>query len=163
MKGIHPWIHRSRLRIYLRPNLHVFPGLPTPHSQQPVIIHPSGNELWAVEKILNDRISDRKRQFLIHWKGYDEIETTWEPLEHLEAIRDDIRTYWFNTYNEGIPFEVPWTHNDVWSAWTLQDPKFIPLSPEPDPDGLWKPIQDSDYSESEASTLPPLDKSEMET
>jgi len=163
MKGIHPWIHRSNLRIYLRPNLEAFPGLPTPHPQEPVIIDASGNELWAVEKILNDRIYRRKRQFLIHWKGYDEIEATWEPLEHLEAIRDDIRTYWFNTYNQAIPFEVPWTHNDVWSAWTLQDTEFIPLSPELDPDGFWKPIQDSDYSESEASTLPPLDESEMET
>jgi len=97
MKGIHPWIHRTHLRIYLRPNLEALPGLPTPHPQQPVVIDGSGNELWAVEKILIDRIYRRKRQLIIHWKGYDEIEATWETLEHLEAIRDDIRTYWFNT------------------------------------------------------------------
>jgi len=163
MKGIHPWIHRTHLRIYLRPNLEAFPGLPTPHPQQPVTIDASGNDLWAVEKILNDRIYRKKRQFLVHWKGYDEIEATWEPIENLEYLRDDIKTYWFDTYGEAIPFEIPWTHNEAWSAWTVQEPEYIPLSPELDPDGFWAPVQDSDYTDEEEKHLPTLDESNMET
>ena len=68
------------------------------------------------------------------------------------------------TYNETIPFHLPWTHNEVWAAWTVQQPEYIPLSPELDPDGFWAPIQDSDYSETETCyTLPSLHESEMET
>jgi len=39
MQGIHPWIHRSHLRIYLRPDLKVFPGVPEPSSKEPVTIN----------------------------------------------------------------------------------------------------------------------------
>ena len=107
MQGIHPWIHRSHLRIYLRPNLKAFPGLPEPASKEPVTIDASGQEEWEVEKVLKDRIYRKKCQFLIHWKGYDEIEATWEPLDILEGASTALRTYWFETYNETIPFHLP--------------------------------------------------------
>jgi len=44
MQGIHPWIHRSHLRIYLTPDLKAFPGLPEPSSKEPVTIDASGQE-----------------------------------------------------------------------------------------------------------------------
>ena len=44
MQVIHPWIHHSHLRIYLRPNLKAFPGLPEPASKEPVTIDASGQE-----------------------------------------------------------------------------------------------------------------------
>ena len=37
-QGIHHWIHRSHLRIYVRPNLKAFPGLLEPASKEPVTI-----------------------------------------------------------------------------------------------------------------------------
>jgi hypothetical protein len=97
---------------------------------------------------------------LVHWKGENEIDATWEPLDHLEGASNTLRTYWFDTYGEQIPFEPPWTHNETFSNWTVQKPEFEPLTPELDPDGFWSPIQDSDYSESES--LPPIAESEME-
>ena len=164
MQGIHPWIHRSPLGIYLRPDLNTFPGLAEPACKEPVTIDASGQEEWEVEKVLKDRIYPKKRQFLIHWKGYDEIEATWELLDALEGASTALRTHWFETYNETFPFYLPWTHNEVWSAGTVQQPEYIPLSPELDPDGFWAPIQGSDYSETEKCyTLPFLDESEMET
>ena len=54
MHGIHPWIHRSHLRIYLRPDLKAFPGLPQPAPKEPVTIDASGQEEWEVEKVLKD-------------------------------------------------------------------------------------------------------------
>ena len=42
MQGIHPWNHRSHLRIHLRADLKAFPGLPEPAPNEPVTIHPSG-------------------------------------------------------------------------------------------------------------------------
>jgi len=44
MQGIHPWIHCSHLRIYFRPDLKAFRGLPEPSSKEPVTIDASGQE-----------------------------------------------------------------------------------------------------------------------
>jgi len=41
MQGIHPWIHHSHLRIYPRPDLKAFPGLPERTSKKPVTINVS--------------------------------------------------------------------------------------------------------------------------
>ena len=159
MQGIHPWILCSHLRIYLRPDLKTFLGLPEPAPKEPVTIDASGPAEWEVEKVLMDRIYWRKCQLLIHWKEYDEIEAIWEPLDALEGARTVLRTYCFKTYNETIPF-----HLEVSSTWTVQQPEYIPLSPELDPDKFWAPIQDCDYSEQETCyTHPTLDESEMET
>ena len=113
MQGIHPWIDRSHLRIYLRPDHKAFPGLPEPASKEPVTIDTSGQEAWEVETVLKYRIYRKQRQFLIHWKGYDEIEATWEPLDALEGVSTALRTYWFETYNETIPFHHPSTHYEI--------------------------------------------------
>ena len=164
MQGIHPWIHRSHLRISLRPDLQAFPGLPEPISKEPVTIDASGREEWEVEKVIKDQIYRKQRRFLIHRKGYDEIEATWEPLNVLEGATTALRTYWFDTCNETIPFHLPWTYNECWSAWTVLTSEYIPLSPELYPAGFWIPIQDSDYSENETCySLPSLDESELET
>ena len=50
MQGRDSWIHRSHLRIYLRPDLKAFPGLPEPASKEPFTIDASGEEEWEVEK-----------------------------------------------------------------------------------------------------------------
>ena len=59
MQGIHPWIHRSHLRIYLRPDLKAFPGHPEPASKEPVTIDPSGQEEWEVKRFLRIEYIER--------------------------------------------------------------------------------------------------------
>ena len=164
MQGIHPWIYRSHLRIYLRPDLKAFPGLPEPTSKERVTLDALGQEEWEVEKVFKERIYHKKCKFLIHWKGYNKIEATWEPLDALEGASTALTIYWFDTYNETIPFHLSWTHNEYWSAWTVQEPDYVPLSLALDLDGFWSPIQDSDYFETETYfSLPSLDETELET
>src|SRR5688572_26345348 len=80
MSGIHPWIHRSHLRIYNKPDNIMYPGQRMAPPPAPVELDAQGEEQWEVEKILNDKIYWRKRMFLIKWKGFPDYEATWEPL-----------------------------------------------------------------------------------
>ena len=54
---------------------------------------------YTIERITDHRITKDGKQYLVHWKGYDEDENTWEPAEAIEkdapgAVDDykDVRT-----------------------------------------------------------------------
>lgn len=40
---------------------------------------------WEVEKILDVRVRDGIKEYLLKWVGYDESESTWEPQEYLSC------------------------------------------------------------------------------
>jgi Chromo (CHRromatin Organisation MOdifier) domain len=48
---------------------------------------------FLVERILDERSKHGKLEFLIKWLGYPEHESTWEPLEHLDELDDEIAEF----------------------------------------------------------------------
>jgi hypothetical protein len=52
----------------------------------------SENE-YIVEKILDKRIEDGIVEYYIKWEGYDDIESTWEPMENLDNIQNLIAEF----------------------------------------------------------------------
>ena len=76
---IHPVVNVSRVKPYLGP----LPGQPV---SQPSPIHVSEecNEEYEVDYIVASCIYQRQLQYLVHWKGYEEHERTWEPLSNLK-------------------------------------------------------------------------------
>lgn len=53
------------------------------------------NESYEIEAIVDDRMKNKIRYFLVKWAGFeDEDEMTWEPEEHLESCRDLIDKYY---------------------------------------------------------------------
>ena len=78
----HPVFHIARLKPWLsgdrvRKNI---PG----HQPGPLR---RAEDTYEVEKILDTRISNGKRQYLVLWKGYPRYDATWEPEENLEGSR----------------------------------------------------------------------------
>ena len=67
---------------YLRPfRKGVYPtqiAKPTPPAE---LIN--GEEEWEVETIKDSRYSRGQLQYLVHWKGFNVSEDTWEPARHL--------------------------------------------------------------------------------
>ncbi|CAJ0948265.1 unnamed protein product [Ranitomeya imitator] len=67
--AIHNVFHRSLLRRY------VAPMVPSVDPPAPVLVE--GELEYVVEKILDSRISRRKLQYLVKWKGYGQEDNSW--------------------------------------------------------------------------------------
>ena len=76
---IHPVVNVSRVKSYLGP----LPGQPVSH---PGLIHVSEDrdKEYEVDAIIDSHIYKGKLQYLVHWKGYDKSERTWEPVSNLK-------------------------------------------------------------------------------
>merc|ERR1711990_289868 len=51
----------------------------------------SGEE-FDVEEILDDKIEDGEKMYLIKWRGYSQDDNTWEPISNLDCP-DNIANY----------------------------------------------------------------------
>ena len=76
---IHPVVNISRVKLYLGP----LPGQPV-SCPGPIHVTEDCDEEYEVDTIIDSRIYKGKLQYLVHWKGYDESERTWEPVSNLK-------------------------------------------------------------------------------
>ena len=54
----------------------------------------AGKDLYEPEKVLAQRIAKGGvTQFQVKWKGYDNKDNTWEPIEHLAGCEDMISEF----------------------------------------------------------------------
>jgi hypothetical protein len=79
---IHPVFHVSLLKPK-DPDHTAFPQPPPP---DPVTV--SGQLEYEVEAILDSKRYYRSIRYLVHWKGYDASERTWEPYSSLTNCHD---------------------------------------------------------------------------
>jgi len=50
----------------------------------PIHVSEESNEEYEVDYIVASRVYKRQLQYLVHWKGYEEHERTWEPSSNLK-------------------------------------------------------------------------------
>ena len=58
-------------------------------SQDPIF----SGQAYEISAILDHHDSGNHCQYLVHWKGYDKAQSTWEPIENFNDI-DIINQYW---------------------------------------------------------------------
>ena len=68
-----------------------FPTQQVPPPPPPELIGDA--EEWEVESVKDSRFSRRQLQYLVHWKGYDVSEDTWEPAKHLEHAPELVQAF----------------------------------------------------------------------
>jgi hypothetical protein len=92
---IHPKVHARRLKRAHDNDPVLFPGRVPP---EPPPIDTEDNQ-YIIEAILDHRVVRKKREFLIHWEGYSDIEDSW-------VKEVDIYPEMVKTYLEGLATEV---------------------------------------------------------
>ena len=76
---IHPVVNVSCVKPYLGP----LPGQPRSWPS-PIQVSKECNEEYEVEYIVASHIYRCQLQYLVHWKGYEEHECTWEPISNVK-------------------------------------------------------------------------------
>ena len=91
---IHPKVHARRLKLAHNNDPILFPGRVPP---EPPPIDADDNQ-YTIEAILDHRVVRKKREFLVHWEGYSDVEDSW--------IREmDIDPEMVKAYLEGLEIE----------------------------------------------------------
>ena len=93
---IHPVVNISRVKPYLGP----LPGQPIP-CPGPIHVTEDRNEEYEVDTIVDSHLYKGKLQYLVHWKGYDESERTWEPVSNLKNSPEIVEQ--FHKFNPSAP------------------------------------------------------------
>ena len=85
---IHPVVNISWIKPYLGP-------MEGQILYQPRLVHVTkdrDNE-WEVDHIVDSRLKNKKLEYLIHWRGYDDSDCTWEPKSNLRNAKDTIHDF----------------------------------------------------------------------
>jgi tRNA pseudouridine-54 N-methylase len=84
---IHPVFHVSLLEPYKTLDIQGRRQMSTPP------IEVDNNDEFKVEEILDSMRRQNKLEYLIHWRGYDISERTWEPSKNLANASTKVRAF----------------------------------------------------------------------
>eukprot|EP00042_Codosiga_hollandica_P057289 m.844685 g.844685 ORF g.844685 m.844685 type:complete len:201 (-) comp59545_c0_seq5:3372-3974(-) len=65
------------------------------------------DEVFEVEAIRDHEIRNGATFFFVKWKGYEESDNSWEPVEHLQASCVKLLAAYWKKHNEDASQEVP--------------------------------------------------------
>ena len=111
MLRIHPVVNISRVKPYLGP----LPGQPVSRPG-PIHVTEDRDEEYEVDAIVDSRIYKGKLQYLVHWKGYDESERTWEPVSNLKNSPEIVEQ--FHKSHSSAPRRLRMTQADFSSLFS---------------------------------------------
>ena len=82
---IHPVVNVSQVKPYLEP----MEGQ-TLYCPRPVHVTKDRDNEWEVDHIMDSCLKNKKLEYLIHWRGYDDSNHMWEPKSNLRNAKDTI-------------------------------------------------------------------------
>ena len=65
----------------------------TPYQPGPVHVTEDRDNEWEVDHIMDSCLKNKKLEYLIHWKGYDDLDHTWEPKSNLGNVKNTIHNF----------------------------------------------------------------------
>ena len=110
---IHPVVNVSCVKPYLGP----LPGQPMTQPS-PVHVSKEHDEEHEVDYIIASHIYRQQLQYLVHWKGYEEHEHTWEPASNVKNAPLAVESFYK---------EHPSAPQKLWMAQSDFDSLFKPV------------------------------------
>ena len=80
---------------------------------------------WEVDKISARRQKGQVVQYLVHWKGCEDFNATWEPASHLAGAAETVAKYEKEWAKEQKQLDV---HIDVLAWWHHHEDEFPTIS-----------------------------------
>jgi len=127
--------------------------------EKPAPILIDNAEEWEAEQILDYRRQNNRHEFLVHWKGYERAEDSWEPIENLDHCLELIQEYW-DANHPAEPTPQIISHY-IKASWEPMEVSSTPCTATNCPDDFWEPYDDEEYdsSSSEQDYFPTDDDS----
>ena len=85
---IHPIVNISWIKPYLGP----MEGQ-NPYQPGPVHVTEDRDNEWEVDHIMDSRLKNKKHEYLVHWRGYDDLDHMWESKSNLGNVKDAIHNF----------------------------------------------------------------------
>ena len=64
-----------------------------PYQPGPVHITEDRDNEWEVDHIIDSHLKNKKLKYLVHQRGYDDLDCMWEPKSNLRNAKDAIRDF----------------------------------------------------------------------
>ena len=138
-----PWFHSTALKKYNENDPDRFKSR---RMDKPAPIIIDNAEEWEAEEILDYRRQGNRDEFLVHWKGYERTDDSWEPIENLDHSLELIQEYWDKNHpNEPTP---KITSHYIKTSWQPMEVSSTPYHTDDTPADFWEPYDDEEYDSS---------------
>jgi len=116
-------------------------------------------EEWKAEQILDYRRQNYRHEFLVHWKGYERADGSWEPIENLDDSLELIEGYWDANHPAEPTPQI--TSYYIKASWESMEVSSTPCTANDCRHDFWEPYDDEEYdsSSSEQDYFPTDDHS----
>jgi len=135
-----PYFHVSSLKEFSEKDPDRFKS---PRMAKPAPILIDNAEEWEAEQILDYRRQSYRHEFLVHWKGYDGADDSWEPIENLDHSLELIQEYWDANHPAEPTFQI--TSHYIKASWEPMEVSSTPRTANDCQDNFWEPYDDEEY------------------
>ena len=120
---IHPAVNISWVKPY-RDHLE---GQPS-HRPGPVHVTEDRDNKWEVDQIIDSQYKNKKLEFLVHWKGYDDRDYTWELKGNHGNVKEALMDFYHA--NPSTPRAISIPPEDFLLLFKKQPEPFTTLHPK---------------------------------
>ena len=99
---IHPVVNVSSVKPYCDR----LEGQPS-HRLGPVNITEDRDNEWEVDRIIDSHYKNKKLEFLVHWKGYNDTDRTWEPNSNLGNAKEALNDFYHANLSAPRAISIP--------------------------------------------------------